>query len=180
MVQNAGRVTCPQCGANNFDSVATCFRCGASLAGGAGSRPSVPANKMGPERGMTSSSPPMNAPMMPANMNTPMMPPPVYASGGGDPNLARRSAIWLAISIPWIGIPVGWIFMMMEDQKRQAIGRLCFNWSLIALVFHMLLSFVFIQSLAPYMQMALGVTKSLSQGRNAGAGGMGGGMPESP
>ena len=177
MVQNAGRVTCPQCGANNFDSVATCFRCGAALAGGAGSRPAVPANKMGPERGMT---PAMNAPMPPVNMNGPIMPPPpsYMSSGGGDPNLARRSAIWLAISIPWIGIPVGWIFMMMEDQKRQAIGKLCFNWSLIALVFHMLLSFVFIQSLAPYMQMALGLTKSLSQGRNTGAGSNG--LPDSP
>ena len=178
MVQNAGRVTCPQCGANNFDSVATCFRCGASLAGGGGGRSSVPANKMGPERGMT---PAMNPQMPPANMNAPLMPPPAYApaGGGGDPNLARRAAIWLAISIPFLGLPVGWIFMMMEDHKRQAIGRLCFNWSLIALVFHLLLSFVFLQSLAPYMQMALGVTKSLSQGRGA-SGGMGGGMPETP
>ena len=119
---------------------------------------------------------PMNAPPSPAMnpmMNTPAQPPmmsapPAYmpdygGGGGGDPAMARRAAVLLALTIPFIGLPVGWAFMMMEDRKRQAIGRYCANWSMIALVFHLLLSFVFMQSLASYLPMILGMAKTVQQ-----------------
>ena len=186
MVQRAGRVTCPKCGANNFDTVTTCYRCNASLISGA--QPSGGGQggiATAPERG--GRPVPMNAPLPPA-MNAPgqapMMPPaPAYmpdygGGGGGDPGVARRAAVMLALTIPWLGLPVGWAFMMMEDRKRQAIGRYCVNWSLIALVFHLLLSFVFVQSLSSYLPMILGMTKALQQKQNAPQPDMGGtGLP---
>src|SRR5690348_15859072 len=57
----------------------------------------------------------------------------------GDPGTARRAAILLALTIPWIGLPVGWIFMMIEDGRRQAVGRVCAIWSVIGLILHLFL-----------------------------------------
>lgn len=177
MVQRTGRVTCPKCGANNFDTVATCYRCQSSLITGAQPPAAMPGGT-GMMTDRAGKSVPMNAPLPPAinpamnaPMNapgqSPMMAPPSQAYmpdyNGGDPGVARRAAVLLALTIPFIGLPVGWAFMMMEDRKRQAIGRYCVNWSLIALVFHLLLSFVFVQSLASYLPMILGMTKSLQQ-----------------
>ena len=170
MVQRTGRVTCPKCGANNFDTVTMCYRCHASLITGAQPPAAMPGGAAGLDR--AGNSVPMNSPLPPAMnpaMGVPMMPPassaymPDYGGGGGDPAVARRAAVLLALTIPFIGLPVGWAFMMMEDRKRQAIGRYCVNWSLIALVFHLLLSFVFVQSLTSYLPLILGMTKSLQQ-----------------
>ena len=88
---------------------------------------------------------------------------PDYGGGGGDPGMARRAAVLLALTIPWIGLPIGWTFMMMEDRKRQAIGRYCANWSMIALVFHLLLSFVFVQSLQAYLPLVMGILSKSAQ-----------------
>ena len=77
MVQRAGRVTCPKCGANNFDTVTTCYRCQSSLITGA--------QQPAPMQGGTAMSAdragkavPMNAPLPPA-MN-PMMSAPLTAA----------------------------------------------------------------------------------------------------
>ncbi len=176
MVQRTGRVTCPKCGANNFDTVTTCYRCQSSLITGAQQpAPMQGGTAMATDRAgkpvpMNAPLPPAMNPMMNAPAQPPMMssPPPAYMpdygnGGGGDPAMARRAAVLLALTIPFIGLPVGWAFMMMEDRKRQAIGRYCANWSMIALVFHLLLSFVFMQSLASYLPMLLGVAKSVQQ-----------------
>ena len=174
MTQSAGRIRCPQCGASNFDSVAMCYKCGSPLrqASGGAARPTgnAPVGASGANVAPYSGERPglpMNAPP------TPMMaaPPPYYAAGGGgDPGVARRAAILLALTFPFFGLPIGWAFMMIEDQRRQAIGRLCVTWSLIALIFHLLLTVVAMQSLGGYLQLALQMTKA-AQSRSQGAGG---------
>jgi hypothetical protein len=163
MAQRAGRLTCPRCGANNFDTVTACWKCSAPLsAGSAAPAAAMPASPY---------APPERAPMA-----APIMSPAVhYPVPAGDSGVARRAAIALALTFPWLGLPVGWIFMMIEDRSRQAIGRVCVIWSMIALVFHLLLMFVAMQSVRTVLMSTLDILKSVQQSQNEGGGGMGGG-----
>jgi hypothetical protein len=124
-----GRWTCPQCGANNFETVTACWKCGA---GRVGVSPQAMAAGRGVER-----------PMAPQPAPAYALPAPV----GGDAGTARRAALLLAFTLPFIGLPVGWIFMMMEDYRRQAIGRFCVLWSCIALLAHLFLGIFALQAL---------------------------------
>ncbi len=126
MAQHAGRVSCPKCGANNFDAVPNCWKCGASLYAGS---PAV--GPSGPSRETPS-----------GREGAPQPGGPTYAPGGaavrgGDPATANRAAILLALTLPWIGLPVGWVFMMIEEPRKQAVGRLCATVSFVALLIHL-------------------------------------------
>jgi hypothetical protein len=106
-------------------------------------------------------------------------PAPVYASppAAGDFGVAKRAAIAFALTLPFISLPVGWTFMMIEDHRRQAIGRICVIWSCIALFFHLLLMFVAAQSITPFLQTILATaTKAATQSQGGGAAGTGAGM----
>ncbi len=151
MTSSAGRVVCPRCGANNFDTVATCWKCQAPITAAAGSR-------------LRSMVEVPNAPIarMPAVV-TPV-------GGSGDPALSKRAALWLALSMPYIGLPVGWAFMMMNDQERQAIGKFCVNWSMIAMVFHLLLMWVSFEAFVPTLQAMVGMAAKLAPHGAAGNG----------
>lgn len=103
-------------------------------------------------------------------------PPPAFvpARAEGDPKMARRAAILLALTIPFLGLPIGWAFMMMEDnQRRQAVGRLCATWSLIALFFHLLLSFVAVQAISGLLPVALKMTQQMMPRDGQSGGGAG-------
>ena len=41
MAQRSGRINCPRCQSNNFDTVTVCWKCGASLVTGAPSQPAM-------------------------------------------------------------------------------------------------------------------------------------------
>ncbi len=151
MTSSAGRVVCVRCGANNFDTVTTCWKCQAPLAASAGSR----------------LRPLAEIPNMP-QARVPMAVAPV--AGTGDPALSRRAAIWLAISMPYIGLPVGWAFMMMNDRERQEIGKYCVNWSMIAMVFHLLLMWVSFEAFVPTLQAMVGMAAKLAPHASAGSG----------
>ncbi len=64
------------------------------------------------------------------------------AQPDGDPAVAKRAALYLALLCPWFGLPIGWAFMMFEDRRRQAIGRFCATWSAVAIGVHILVMFV--------------------------------------
>ena len=134
MTQSGGRITCPRCGTNNFNTVTACWKCGTALA-------ATP---------LPSSAPPINAPR---SEYSAYVPPSLPISG--DPAVAKRAAFWLAVVFPWFGLPIGWAFMMIEDHKRQAIGKFCVMWSIVALIFHCLFVFASIQvavsRLLPYV-----------------------------
>lgn len=167
MAQHTGRLTCPRCGANNFDTVSVCWKCAAPLA----DPPQVqPIRMAAPIQPTVAIERPVSA-YTPALAYVPAAP--AYApSVDGDLGVARRAAILLALTLPWIGLPVGWVFMMIEDSRKQAIGRVCAAWSMIALVFHLLLMFVAAQSLGGMLKMALDVVaKSAAQGSSRDAGG---------
>ena len=127
MAQRTGRVSCSRCGANNFDTVTACWKCGAALGTANANLPMMPV--------MAS---------MPGERPAPVLLP---AAPSGNPALAKRAAILLALTIPFLGLPIGWAFMMIEDSRRQAIGRFCVNWSLLGLVLHLFLTFLGMQAL---------------------------------
>lgn len=166
MAQRAGRVTCPRCGANNFDNVGVCWKCNAPLqtAGGQSGYAAPPAAYPSP--------PGMERPYAAPAAYAPMMP-------DGDPAVARRAAIALALVFPWFGLPIGWAFMMIEDRRKQAIGRFCAVWSAVALFFHILLMYALMASAISLFKQVLpavsGVMRGAGQG---GGGGLGGGLGE--
>jgi hypothetical protein len=97
----------------------------------------------------------------------------------GDPGTAQRAAIWLALTIPWVGLPVGWVFMMIEDSRKQAIGRTCVFWSCIALVFHLLLMFALTETTMSLLARVLPAIGGAAQ-NSLHNGGLGGGLGNGP
>jgi len=169
VTQRTGRITCPKCGANNFDSVTTCWKCGAQVNTSTGSHvqaspaaasytPGAPAAQYGytPER-------------IPSQVQ--------MSQPTGDPNVANRAAIWLALTLPFIGLPAGWLFMMVEDQRKQRVGRICVMWSLIALVFHILFTVILLKSATSGLVSALGPLINSMASKQAGGSGAGSGIP---
>lgn len=126
---------CPRCGANNFENVPDCWKCHAALAssGAPGLAPvfGTPQDLREPR-------------VFPGSLSAPA----IGLIAPGDEGAARRAAVLLALTMPWLGLPVGWIFIMMQDARRQAIGRFCVAWSFGALILHLLLLFVMAQSTA--------------------------------
>ncbi|HLK60455.1 MAG TPA: hypothetical protein VKU00_28090 [Chthonomonadaceae bacterium] len=164
MAQRAGRVTCPKCGANNFDTVTSCWKCGTQIGAG----------------GTVMAAAPMPVVSAPSYVErAPQSPPPLSyapvaqaATPTGDSRVARRAAIALALTIPWIGLPVGWIFMMIEDSRKQSIGRVCANWSLVALIPHIALMVWMTMATASFMETFVkpfltGYMRGISGGRGA-------------
>ena len=98
-----------------------------------------------------------------------MTPPAVFT---GDSGVATRAAIALALTFPWIGLPVGWCFMMIEDRRKQAIGRICAVWSMIGLVLHLVFIVMAIPAAIAMIANALSLSSALK-----GQGGGNGGVP---
>jgi hypothetical protein len=173
MATSAGRVVCPRCGANNFDTVSACWKCSAPLgsapAGSTGYTPSPIANPVS-----IPNPPPFNPQQQSTAESFAFRAGNVVAQAG-DVARANRAAFWLGITMPYFGFPIGLAFMMCDDRRRQEVGRLCILWSLVSGVFHILLMFVSLLGMREWMMMFLGAAKSGLNGRG-GLGGMGGGM----
>lgn len=173
MAQSAGRISCPRCGANNFNTVTACWKCGTALTAGASPQPQsasmpVPSSAYAPERPPV--GPPPYAPAAPVSYS------PAASLPDGDPAMAKRAAILMGLTIPFIGLPVGWAFMMIEDRRKQSIGRYCATWSLIGLLIQLLGMYVLAQQSAPFMMRLLGPALDAAARRNAGGGGNDGGL----
>lgn len=140
MAQSVGRITCPKCGANNFDKVTTCWKCHATIGSGASA---------------SSSTANQTVAVQPSNLGYPASPPiqerAPYAQPpisnfsqpvrDGDMGMAKRAAFLLAMTFPWIGLPVGWVFMMLQDKQKQTVGRFCASWSIFSFVLHSVVFF---------------------------------------
>ncbi len=184
MASADGRIACPKCGANNFDTVTACWKCNATLGSGPPAlqmgAPVLPTQAMNPvvaSQYPAASQHPVpnpqfpnqspayaaNAQRLPANLEyvSPQYSVPQAAYGvpmdNGDAKLTKRAAIWLALTLPFIGLPVGWAFMMIQNRQRQEVGRLCVIWSLVALFAHVLLFGVAAASSGPVVLQALTV-----------------------
>lgn len=150
-----GRWVCTQCGANNFETVANCWKCGTAQF-----RP-------------TTSPPPAYS--TPPRSETPsVLNSPVYAAPtsrnvlDGDPAVAKRAALLLALTFPWLGLPIGWAFMMIEDQRRQAIGRYCAWVSFFGLLAHLFFGMIALKGATTlFMNLLVPVMQSMDKSHNS-------------
>lgn len=179
MTQRAGRVVCPRCGANNFDTVTACWKCSAPLAsattGYTGYTPSPISNPVSiPNPPQFTSQPQSGAPTEGFAYRAA-----AAVIQAGDVARANRAAFWLGITMPYFGFPIGLAFMMCDDRRRQEVGRICILWSLVSGVLHILLTFVSLLGMREWMMMFLGAAKTGLNGRSGGGlGGLGGGMDQ--
>jgi hypothetical protein len=175
MAQSASRITCPRCGANNFDTVTSCWKCGAPVGQMAGPPTSAPIQQSQAVLPSLSSAPLQYA--------QERVPGPVMQAAPlptGDSGVAKRAALLLGLTIPFVGLPVGWVFMMIEDRNKQAVGRWCAMWSMIGLVLHLFVTWFMIQQSVPLMIQLLGAaTKGMARQNTGGLEGVpgGGGTP---
>ena len=155
----SGRIACPRCGANNFDTVTVCWKCSTPLTGQA-AMPATPAPVYASQSG---------APAAVAMDRVPTYAP---AAASGSSSTPGRAAMWLGLLFPYFGLPIGLAFMMCDDRRRQEVGRACVIWSLVSGVIHLILLFVTIIGTREYVAAAFNAARAAAER----AGGAGGGM----
>ena len=66
---------------------------------------------------------------------------PAYASTPvADPNaLAMRAAAALGLMLPFVGIPVGIVFLMLDDSRKAQIGWVTLGWSIAGTILNTIL-----------------------------------------
>lgn len=148
-----GRWVCTQCGANNFDTQAACWKCGTALNA---ARPSAPAGTAAapaapPLPGRSASAPP--APV-PAAYNAPR-------TGSIDPAVAIWAAVALAAFFPYVAVPVGIVFLMLDDGRRAAVGRVALIWGIVFSILHYLVTGWIIAASIQQIQRTIGLPGGL-------------------
>ena len=168
MAQRGGRIVCPRCGSNNFDTVTACWKCSAPLAGGVAAQGYTPSPM---------SAAPAAAGVTAAGRAEGL----VYGAATaahqmGDSARANRAAFWLGMLFPYFGFPIGLAFMMCDDRRRQEVGRICILWSTLSGAIHLLLMFVSLLGLRELLVSVLGIAKSGAMRGMPSGGGLGGGL----
>lgn len=109
----AGRVRCLYCGANNFPASAACWQCSRPLK----AMPEPPAPGASPAAAGPASLPGF-APVSPARGALTESP------------LAPKAAVAMGLLFPFIGLPAGMIFLMLDDPRKTYLGWLMIGWSI--------------------------------------------------
>ena len=149
--QNATkRITCAQCGANNYVGGTHCWQCGKSLdQSGKSDRPaSILPDPPLVSAGVSYTEPPIIS----AAMARPMQPI-VLPTERVDPDLAPKAAAALGLIFPIVAIPAGIIFLMLDDARKVRLGWITIWWSVGGSVIGFILSLL---SLAPLMGLLHG------------------------
>ncbi len=120
----AGRVRCLYCGANNFPNSAACWQC---------SRP-LKAMRAAPASGAETPASGASLPPLPAAFPPGMTPRPAPSA----PALAPKAAAALGMMFPYIGLPVGIVFLMLDDPRKTQLGWLLIGWSIAGTVLNSL------------------------------------------
>jgi hypothetical protein len=143
------RLACPQCGSNNFATQARCWSCGTALA---------------PESTPASPLPRPTAPSAPAQR----------ALTG----LSFGAAIAFGLLFPALAIPVGIVFLMLDDRQKAQIGWQNILWGTIGTVLHIFATMALSAAITPMLLQAM--TRAVDQARGAGESGLGGLPPGFP
>ncbi len=144
----AGRVRCLYCGANNFPASAACWQCG---------RPLKAAPAGGPEAGVVS---------LPAAVpGVAAAPRPVASRPITESALAPKAAAALGLMFPYIGLPVGIVFLMLDDPRKTQLGWMTIGWSVLGTVLNSIAFSVLLGLLAPLL-------KGIAPHPGGGAGGL--------
>jgi hypothetical protein len=136
-----GRVLCSKCGANNFDTQAACWKCstpltGAGYAGGGTVSRPVPPPSVAP----TLSPNLPNAPIAPAYA-------PAAYQARVDPSVGFWASIALAVFFPAIAVPVGIVFLMLDDRRKGELGKLTLIAGIISSIVHSIVTAWLVQAL---------------------------------
>lgn len=116
-MSDGARIVCSRCGSNNFSTQASCWKCGAPLAANAPS-PSAPA--------------PLSAPI------------PRPAADSATPFVAAAA---LGLLFPLVAVPVGIVFLMLDDSRKSAIGRWNIAWGIAGTILHTVATGLLVQAL---------------------------------
>lgn len=154
---DGARVRCLYCGANNFPASPSCWQCHRPLQ----TLPTDAAPTPGTARTPAPSSPPPPSTAGGASVRS-------AGLSNGNPALANKSAAALGLLFPPVALPVGMVFLMLDDPRKTQLGWITIGWSVVGTVLNVILFFL---TLAP----ALAVLKPLIPG-----GGHGGGLPALP
>ncbi|MGC4045303.1 MAG: hypothetical protein QM758_16045 [Armatimonas sp.] len=154
------RVACPKCGSNNFATQARCWSCGTALTAGVASAPA-------PASSVAYNSP---APVGVA--------PPRIAQHSG---LAAGAAAAMGLLMPAIAIPVGIVFLMLDDKRKAQIGWLNILWGTVGTVIHIMLTMALSAMVTPILiRMMTGAAGQARQGIEQRSGGLPQGFPGFP
>jgi predicted cobalt transporter CbtA len=139
------RVICASCGANNFATQAACWKCGKGL------------------NTISSAPPPSSASSSPLNAGLPA-PNSVYVERASandyiSPSNATAAAVVLGLLFPTFAIPVGIVFLMLDNKRKTAIGWQNIIWGTVGFTIHFIVTMV---SLAPLVPMFNMLSKGLS------------------
>ena len=140
------RVVCAACGSNNFATQAACWKCGRALVASA----ALPAPQPHPQPA------PGGAAAVPAAR-------PIYALPSTESPAAFWSSVAMGIFFPIISIPVGLVFLMLDDKRKTQIGWWNILFGLLGTVLNGILVMV---SLAPVLMNATRMIPGLG-GRGA-------------
>jgi hypothetical protein len=124
----AARIRCLYCGASNFPSVAACWQCGRPLR---------------PLPSVTAATSTLGGQPTYSKAATP-----TRGSGAAeeDGKLAVKAAVTLGLMFPYVAIPVGMVFLMLDDDRKTRLGWITIGWSLAGTAASILLFFL---TLAP-------------------------------
>ena len=134
-VGEAGRVRCLYCGANNFPASAACWQCG---------RPLKAAVAGAPEAG--------TAPLPSALPGIAPSPRPMPSRSLTESALAPKAAAALGLMFPYIGLPVGIVFLMLDDARKTQLGWMTIGWSVLGTVLNSIAFSVLLGFLAPFLK----------------------------
>ena len=143
------RVVCTNCGANNFATQAACWKCGKSLA-----------------LSTSPASPPGSSPPLPGAIPTTNYQPPVaYGAVSNDysPGTATTAAIVLGLLFPMVALPVGIVFLMLDNKRKAAIGWQNIIWGIVGSVLNIIIT---IASFTPAITFLM--SKSLAAQQQSG------------
>lgn len=127
------RVKCLYCGANNFARSVSCWQCGRSLV--------ALREPAGSNAGLSASSAANDTRALMGDKAFAQPPPGPRPSGfsslgavamnaAATASRSTKTAALLGLAFPWIGLPVGMIFLMLDDDRKAQIGWITIGWSL--------------------------------------------------
>lgn len=131
------RVKCLYCGANNFASSVSCWQCARSLV--ALREPSSQPRPAGPNPAQVStpSSRALMGEAFPVGSSANGAHHSGFSSLGAkamnaaaSASRTTKTAAALGLLFPWIGLPVGMVFLMLDDDRKAQIGWITIWWSL--------------------------------------------------
>jgi hypothetical protein len=140
------RVVCASCNANNFATQAACWKCGKSLSATATVAPPIANHSPSP------------ATISPVSYECPA------ASEYVSPSTATAAAVVLGLLFPAVAIPVGIVFLMLDNKRKTAIGWQNIIWGTVGSVLHLIVTAA---SFTPLMMYAMNKGISAQQQNNS-------------